>query len=991
MQQMAAQAQRTAQQSQQAARSMGQVGVNFTQLGRSISSIQNPMSLLGGAASDLYYHMTRLGLIVWSANQVFNTMSGLGNAVMSANADWEQYNATMGVLLKSETLARAEMEKLSQYARKTPFTLPQVMEETKLLMAYGTAIEDIIPILTTVGDAAMGDATKFDRIIVALGQMKAAGKVNAQDMRQLTEAYIPAWAILAESIGVTEGKVRELVEQGVVPADQAMQALLAGMQQRFGGLGATMAKTEKGIVSNLEDWMFRARTILMQNVFDTLKVQLERLLATVDTPEFEMKLAEWGQGLGDLTTNAIDFGQRAIPAIQQALQGAKQIADTLGEAWAKLPTEQQVGMIGIGAMYFVGPAFVGMLQTALGLTVAINGALAGIPATLAMALATGALLNASWRIMSGQAKDLGEAMGQVMQGYAKWGEYAWKQTAAALDPGSLEAYQVRVDNAGLAWEEANRKVEENQQAIAQLTANLEALQGMPIQDKMAQAALMSQLDNLRGQQHQLIVNRNLALQMWKDMEAQANEFADVPPFIERITNSTISRIGENVISMYDKVQAQIEGNPLHIQADLSDLSAQMGGAAAAIHALQTSQLSPAPPSTTPYEDMRAYERQLDQASNKKLDWSGVIGGTGAGNTALKGMQRELQRLQKELSKTQKAIDQMVNSARLPGMQQAEDEIFALEMALNRAQRAALGVPDAINDANQDTAEVFDLLAAQQRELAEGIPVALTKYEWDQEQAARKAEEAMRKAQESAQAIGETPEDKAVEAAQNALEAARLDYEYNYQPKLRDIKETWETLTGQNVETPFAQIMADLPGMIANEQQLQALVDAQQAAMEGEQDSVAAMKADTGEILNTRAAGLGVEETYAQQYEREEAAIRAQLDLTRQLQQAQGILSPENPYETRNYALGGTTGDGWSLVGEAGPELVRLPSASQVFNNAATRAAMQAVIPSYMINNSRQTTNLGGNQFIVNEAQQPYSTMDRFAQDMRFRRLTQGRA
>ena len=38
-----------------------------------------------------------------------------------------------------------------------------------------------------------------------------------------------------------------------------------------------------------------------------------------------------------------------------------------------------------------------------------------------------------------------------------------------------------------------------------------------------------------------------------------------------------------------------------------------------------------------------------------------------------------------------------------------------------------------------------------------------------------------------------------------------------------------------------------------------------------------------------------------------------------------------------FASGGITGNGWSLVGEKGPELVRLPAGSRVFSNADSRS------------------------------------------------------
>ena len=54
--------------------------------------------------------------------------------------------------------------------------------------------------LRSIGDAsaAAGKGKEgIDRIALALGQMRAKGKVPSEEMRQLTEANIEAWDILA--------------------------------------------------------------------------------------------------------------------------------------------------------------------------------------------------------------------------------------------------------------------------------------------------------------------------------------------------------------------------------------------------------------------------------------------------------------------------------------------------------------------------------------------------------------------------------------------------------------------------------------------------------------------------------------------------------------------------------------------------------------------------------------------------------------------------
>jgi tape measure domain-containing protein len=80
------------------------------------------------------------------------------------------------------------------------------------MLAMGFSAKEVMPTLTAIGDASSGlglGAEGLDRITRALGQMRAKGKVSAEEMLQLTEAGVPAWAILSKAIGKSTDTGRE--------------------------------------------------------------------------------------------------------------------------------------------------------------------------------------------------------------------------------------------------------------------------------------------------------------------------------------------------------------------------------------------------------------------------------------------------------------------------------------------------------------------------------------------------------------------------------------------------------------------------------------------------------------------------------------------------------------------------------------------------------------------------------------------------------------
>lgn len=133
----------------------------------------------------------------------------IGEAI-DFNSTMEQAQIGFTTMLKSAEDAQAFLREMMNFAARTPFEFPDLLEASRRMMAYGFAANDVLPMLQAVGDAtaALGlGAEGIDRIILALGQMRAKGKVTGEEMRQLTEAGIPAWEILAEAMGKSTAEV----------------------------------------------------------------------------------------------------------------------------------------------------------------------------------------------------------------------------------------------------------------------------------------------------------------------------------------------------------------------------------------------------------------------------------------------------------------------------------------------------------------------------------------------------------------------------------------------------------------------------------------------------------------------------------------------------------------------------------------------------------------------------------------------------------------
>lgn len=191
---------------------------------------------------------------------VFTGMAGgilnMGIASVQAAAQMRQYEIAFQTMLKSAEAGTQMLRDLQQFAAETPFDVPGVVSAGQQLMAFGFKAEEIIPMLTNLGDAASGlglGTEGVSRLAYALGQMQTSGKLNAQDMMQLTSAGISAWDMLAQAAGKTVAEMKDLCSKGAIDSKAAVQTIVAGMNEQFGGMMAKTSDEVAGLLANIEE------------------------------------------------------------------------------------------------------------------------------------------------------------------------------------------------------------------------------------------------------------------------------------------------------------------------------------------------------------------------------------------------------------------------------------------------------------------------------------------------------------------------------------------------------------------------------------------------------------------------------------------------------------------------------------------------------------------------------------------------------------------
>ena len=212
-----------------------------------VSGVGAKLSKIGSSAEKV-----ATGFMVAGAAIAF-----AGKKALDSASDYQQARIAFDTMLGSAEKGQKMMKELSEFAKKTPFDLPQVVEGAKSLLAYGISADKIIPSFNALGNIAAGvGRDKLPQLTLAFGQVRTAGKLTGMELRQFTEAGVPLLDALAAQSGKTASQVKADMESGIAPSFEEVEKALFSMSEnggKFYNLMEKQSQTFAGRMSNIGD------------------------------------------------------------------------------------------------------------------------------------------------------------------------------------------------------------------------------------------------------------------------------------------------------------------------------------------------------------------------------------------------------------------------------------------------------------------------------------------------------------------------------------------------------------------------------------------------------------------------------------------------------------------------------------------------------------------------------------------------------------------
>jgi tape measure domain-containing protein len=210
--------------------------------GEKLTASSPSMQALGGVLLGVGTAVTAIGIAAYKTGIEYNTMQ-------------QTTRAALTTLLGSAEAANAQMDKLDEFARTSPFAKTTFIQAQQQMLAFGIETQKVIPYLDAVQNAvaaAGGSNDDIAGIVATMSKIQSSAKITAQDLIEFGNRGVNAAELIGLQMGKTGAQIREDISTGSLGATEALDALAKGMSQRFDGAADNVKQTFAGAMDRVK-------------------------------------------------------------------------------------------------------------------------------------------------------------------------------------------------------------------------------------------------------------------------------------------------------------------------------------------------------------------------------------------------------------------------------------------------------------------------------------------------------------------------------------------------------------------------------------------------------------------------------------------------------------------------------------------------------------------------------------------------------------------
>lgn len=231
--------------------------------------------------------------------------------LVKSNSEMEQYQNTLTVVLKSSERARETLEWANKFARDTPFEVPQIVEATTRLATYGITAQKT---LGNIGDMASVMGKPLMQAVEAIADAQGGELERLKEFGITKDALVKQSEKMGTSAVDSKGSITDQVAFNA--------ALFTLMEERYAGGMAMQAKSFKGMLGSVADFIGEMGREFGKPIFDRMKAGLANSLGFLDRikadgtmEDITAKAQAFGIAVTDVFSGAFGIMGRIIGAI----------------------------------------------------------------------------------------------------------------------------------------------------------------------------------------------------------------------------------------------------------------------------------------------------------------------------------------------------------------------------------------------------------------------------------------------------------------------------------------------------------------------------------------------------------------------------------------------------------------------------------------------------------------------------------------------------
>jgi tape measure domain-containing protein len=213
--------------------------------------LQSAMASMGAGAKDVFSGASMGGL---PGGMLFGMgKAALGGFAVTAGviSSLKAYSDLRNNLVQLEvqfgdvSVAAAKFAEIRRLAAASPLETRDLMQAATSLAQYGFTAEEIVPSLEKLAAISSGNAMRMEGLSRAFAQVRAAGRLTAQEVLQFVNSGFSPLAEISRVTGIEMSRLKKLMEEGKITFKDVKDSLASATEEGGRFYGQTEKQAEE--------------------------------------------------------------------------------------------------------------------------------------------------------------------------------------------------------------------------------------------------------------------------------------------------------------------------------------------------------------------------------------------------------------------------------------------------------------------------------------------------------------------------------------------------------------------------------------------------------------------------------------------------------------------------------------------------------------------------------------------------------------------------